>query len=76
MIIFGHGALYEGYVKNNEMTGYGRYMSRNRQSYTGEFLDGKFHGFGVNQYIVPKNGNAPRKEAYSRCFWENDVGNG
>ena len=33
VIVYGHGALYEGYVKNNETTGYGRRISHSGQVY-------------------------------------------
>ena len=70
MIIYGQGALYDGCVRNNQMTGYGRRISRNRQAYIEEFKDGKFHGFGVLRHLVPAG------VIYHRGFLENYKGNG
>ena len=34
------GGIYEGYVKNNEMTGYGRSIKGDKNSYQGEHKAG------------------------------------
>lgn len=68
VIICVNGALYEGYVKNDQITGSGRSISRKRQAYIGDFQDGKFHGFGVSRYLEPDQG------VFHRGFFKNDQG--
>jgi hypothetical protein len=44
-----NGTTYEGEFKDNEKTGQGRYIYKDK-TYEGPFLAGKFHGRGKLRY--------------------------
>ena len=52
VIIYRDGTLYEGYVKDNQITGYGRLIYQDSQAYLGEFKARLYHGFGVKRDFV------------------------
>jgi hypothetical protein len=46
----GNKALYECWFVNNSKNGKGRMIRDDNTIYEGEFVDGKFHGFGIYTY--------------------------
>ena len=41
------GSIYEGYFKDDKPAFYGRTIYKDGEYYQGEFLNGKYHGYGI-----------------------------
>ena len=49
-ITFNEGEIYEGDFYKGKITGYGKYLYKDKSQYVGQFLDGKMHGKGEITY--------------------------
>ena len=67
-IKFPDGTIYVGQIKNNEITGQGKYFFPNGTTYTGELLNGFRHGFGKFE--------SPKEELSYEGNWKNGLKNG
>ena len=67
-IKFPDGTIYVGQIKNNEITGTGKYFFPNGTTYTGEVLNGFRHGFGKFESI--------KEELSYEGNWKNGLKNG
>ena len=67
-IKFPDGTIYVGQIKNNEITGTGKYFFPNGTTYIGEVLNGFRHGFGKFE--------SKKEELSDEGNWKNGVKNG
>ena len=67
-IKFPDGTIYVGQIKNNEITGEGKYFFPNGTTYTGELLNGFRHGYGKFE--------SPKEEISYEGNWKNGLKNG
>ena len=67
-IKFPDGTIYVGQIKNNEITGSGKYFFPNDTTYKGELLNGFRHGFGRFE--------SPKEELSYEGNWKNGLKNG
>ena len=67
-IKFPDGTIYVGQIKNNEITGSGKYFFPNGTIYIGEVLNGFRHGFGKFE--------SPKEELSYEGNWKNGLKNG
>ena len=67
-IKFPDGTIYVGQIKNNEISGTGKYFFPNGTTYTGEVLNGFRHGFGKFE--------SPKEELSYEGNWKNGLKNG
>ena len=67
-IKFPDGTIYVGQIKNNEITGSGKYFFPNGTTYVGEVLNGFRHGFGKFE--------SPKEELSYEGNWKNGLKNG
>jgi hypothetical protein len=47
IIVFPEGAVYEGQIKDNRATGFGRHVSATGEIYVGQWLEDAVHGNGI-----------------------------
>ena len=67
-IKFPDGTIYVGEIKNNEITGSGKYYFPTGTTYSGELLNGLRHGFGTFE--------SPSEEINYEGNWKNGLKNG
>ena len=67
-IKFPDGTIYVGQIKNNEITGEGKYYFPTGTTYSGELLNGLRHGFGRLE--------SPNEEINYEGNWKNGLKNG
>ena len=71
------GEKYKGEFKNNEITGYGYYTYKNKQTYKGELVNGKKQGKGIYNWTDGSEYNGEYKndirEGEGSLKWSNGV---
>ena len=77
IIFFNSGDKYEGNFIDDEITGYGKYIWKNKCIYEGDFFEGKLHGRGIYkwpngmEYVGEYYNNV--KEGKGRFKWKNGL---
>ena len=75
-IQFPNGTIYQGDVKENELTGVGNYIFPNKNEYFGDIVNGLRHGKGIFQSADIDNYDDPSNFVFYKGDWKKGLKDG